>query len=245
MNWVVIPTYNEKENLEKLLMGVFVLPDIHVLVVDDNSPDGTGQLADALQARWPHLKVLHRPHKSGLSDAYREGLQAAVDAGATIVMHMDADGSHQPIALTQLLSALGDADVAIGSRYIRGGQLAIPWYRRWISSIGNLYLRLVLGPVCHDWSSGFKAWRVEALRGVLNQPWPTTGYACLVVMSWLSKESGARIREVPINFTDRQQGDSKFSLSIMLEDLWVPWKLRQSRLAQHHNEKSRPTSDSP
>lgn len=224
--WVVVPTYNEADNLADLLAGIFRRPDLQVLIVDDTSPDGTGQLAESLRARWPNLQVLHRPRKTGLSDAYREGLQMAVAAGADQVVHLDADGSHDPAVIPELLAAIATSDVAIGSRYIRGGQLAIPWHRKWISVIGNSYLRWLLGSELHDWSSGFKAWRRPALQMALAQPWPTRGYACLLVMSWLAKQSGARFTEVPIHFADRQRGASKFSLAIMLEDLWMAWKLR-------------------
>lgn len=229
--WIVVPTYNERQNLEPLLSELFCY-DAVVLLVDDNSPDGTGQAAEQLRSRWPGLQVLHRQYKTGLSDAYRAGLHYAIDHGATIIVHCDADRSHDSKILPQLLAGLEQADVVVASRYVPGGRLAIPWSRRVISLAGNWYMRLLLGRAVHDWSSGYKAWRAETLATVLAQPWTSTGYACLIEMSWLAKQAGARFAEVPLVFHDRQVGDSKFSWAIMLEDLRFPWRLRRRALSK-------------
>jgi len=231
--WIVVPTYNERANLEPLLDGIFKNPDVSVLIVDDNSPDGTGQQAELLRAHWPRLAVLHRPNKAGLGPAYHHGLQVALDRGADIVIHHDADLSHPPELIPRLVTALDQADLAIASRYIPGGAVRIALHRRWISTIGNWYLRSMLGFAVHDWSSGFKAWRAPLLQQVLQQPLQTTGYACLMEMTWYARQLGARVTEVPLEFIDRRQGASKFNARIIIEDIRMAWQLRcTTRLAK-------------
>lgn len=226
--WVVLPTYNERPNLEPMVTKLFQHPDLFVLVVDDHSPDGTGQLAETLRSRWPRLAVLHRPEKTGLGPAYRQGLSLALDRGATKIIHLDADQSHDPELIPAMINQLGTTELVVASRYVPGGAIRIPWYRQVISLVGNWYLRRLLGPELHDWSSGYCAWRAGILRQVLAQPAQTVGYACLIEMKWQAKRLLARMVEVPLMFRDRQHGQSKFSWPIMWEDLRTAWRLRRS-----------------
>ena len=223
--WIVIPTYNERQTIAILLDRLASAGPAEILVVDDNSPDGTSQLIEQLQTDNPHLHLLHRPRKDGLSSAYHQGLQAALDGGADHVIHLDADGSHDPALIGRMRQALETADMVLASRYVAGGSLDIPAHRRWISSIGNWYMRFLLGRHIHDWSTGYKAWRSQLLKQVLDQSWQTVGYACLIEMSWLALRLGGQVTEVPLRFVDRQAGESKFSLGIMLEDLRVAGRL--------------------
>lgn len=226
--WIVTPTYNERDNLHQLLAKLRQVSGVDVLIVDDNSPDGTGQLADQLATEWPRLHVLHRPGKAGLGPAYQAGFAYALERGATAVVQMDADLSHPPELIESLVRALDDHDLAIASRYIRGGRMNIAWLRQMISLVGNAYIRVLLGWGIHDWSTGFKAWRAELLRQLLTTPSRGQGYAWLMEMTWRARQAHARIVEVPLVFTERQAGASKFSLTIALEDLRLAWRLRWS-----------------
>lgn len=227
--WVVYPTYNERENVEPLLERIFAVAAWNVLIVDDASPDGTGQVAESLRSRWPQLQVLHREKKEGLGPAYRHGLREALNRGAEIVVHSDADLSHPPELIPRLIQKLEQADLVIASRYVDGGRIAIDWRRRWISTIGNVYIRSMLGWEVRDWSTGFKAWRAETLDRVLASPLRTAGYACLMEMTWWARKLGARVAEIPLDFIDRQAGSSKFTLAIVLEDIRMAWRLRRQR----------------
>lgn len=227
--WVVIPTYNERASLPPLLARLFAVGSWRVLVVDDNSPDGTGQVAEDLRGDYPLLAVLHRPGKQGLGPAYRDGLRQALDQGAEVVIHCDADGSHPPELIPRLLASLDQNDLAIASRYVAGGKIAIDWRRRWISQIGNVYIRSMLGWQIRDWSTGFKAWRAETLGKVLAAPLEATGYACLMEMTWWAQKMGGRVVEVPLDFVDRAAGQSKFTLGIVVEDIRLAWRLRWRR----------------
>lgn len=224
--WVVIPTYNERENLEPLLAELQRHFSGSILIVDDHSPDGTGQLADGLRSKYPNLEVMHRPIKTGLGDAYRAGLQFALDRGAERIVHGDADQSHPPRLIPTLLSRLDTADLVVASRYVPGGTIAIPAYRRMISLVGNWYIRGLLGRAVHDWSSGFCAWKREALQAALRRTTRTVGYAWLIEMKWRARQGGATIAEIPLVFVDRQAGQSKFSWAIMREDVSTAWRLR-------------------
>jgi len=227
ITWIVTPTYNERDNIEPLLVKLFALPDVRVLIVDDNSPDGTGQLAESCRARYPRLFVIHRPVKAGLGTAYRDGFRLALDQGAEAIIQLDADGSHDPVLIPVLLAALEQHDLAIASRYVGDGRMDIVWYRRWISTIGNTYIRFLLGWGLHDWSTGFKAWRGTLLQRVLPQPMRGTGYAWLMEMTWLARRAGGRVIEVPMHFTERRAGRSKFSWSIVWEDIRLAWELHR------------------
>ncbi len=227
--WIVVPTYNERANVKALLVRLFAVGPWNVLIVDDASPDGTGQQAEELRSRYPGLQVLHRPAKQGLGPAYRHGLGEALQRGAEVVVHCDADLSHPPELIPRLLQELDQADLVIASRYVRGGRMRIDWRRRWVSQIGNVYIRAMLGWDVRDWSTGFKAWRADTLRRVLAAPLKSTGYACLMEMTWWARKLGARITEAPLDFTDRMAGRSKFSPAIVREDITMAWQLRRRR----------------
>ncbi len=227
--WIVLPTYNERPNLEPLLTDIFRQPDLQVLVVDDRSPDGTGELAEQLRQRWSNLFVLHRPGKAGLAAAYRQGLTVALQRGAERIIHMDADRSHDPGLIPVIRRALETADLVVASRYVPGGTLAIPWHRRLISQVGNRYISWLLGGQVHDWSTGYCGWRAAALEAALAVPSPTVGYAWLIEMKWQAVQRGGRVVEVPLAFRDRTAGASKFSGRIMWEDIQTAWRLRRGR----------------
>ncbi len=228
--WIVTPTYNERENIRTHISGLrATVPQATLLVVDDSSPDGTGAVVDELATGDAQVRVLHRQQKAGLGLAYMEGLRMALAAGATQIVHLDADGSHPIDLIPSLLAALETADLAIGSRYVQGGSMHIDIFRRQVSNLGNIYIRSLLGRAIHDWSTGFKAWRRASLEGVLAVPPRAHGYAWLMETSWLAVRAGARVTEIPLVFQSRQRGESKFSLTIAKEDLQVAWRLARGR----------------
>jgi dolichol-phosphate mannosyltransferase len=226
---VVIPTYNERGNLERLVEDILrSAPAVQLLIIDDNSPDGTGQLADALARHRPQqVQVLHRPGKLGLGTAYVRGFQHALEQGFDLVFEMDADFSHDPRYLPQFLAAAQagpeGADLVIGSRYIPGG--ATPdWaaLRKVISGGGNLFARAVLGIPIHDCTSGYRCYRTAALAALQLDQVHTQGYAFQVELAYAMWQSGFRLREVPIVFADRRVGQSKMSRAIFVEGFtWV------------------------
>ncbi len=228
-DWIVIPTFNERANVGPLLTAIRRVYTGQILFVDDSSPDGTGLAVQQLAAHDPGIHLLTRPRKQGLAAAYREGLTRALQQGAQRILHMDADRSHDPRAIPELLSELSRADVVVGSRYVAGGTLDIPFHRRVISAIGNQYIQLLLGRNVHDWSSGCCAWRAPMLARALTAATTTVGYAWLIEMKWRAKQAGARMAEVPLRFTDRTEGESKFSWQIMAEDLRTAWRLHRGR----------------
>jgi len=221
--WVVVPTYNEAETIEPLVEAVRdALPQPRrVLVVDDSSPDGTGEIADRLAAQHADVSVLHRPGKRGLGPAYRAGFEAALEGGAELVVQMDADFSHDPAELPKLLAAAGGADLVIGSRYVSGGQVT-DWGpgRRAISRWGSVYARAVLGLAIQDMTSGFKCWRRAALEAIDLASVDSQGYAFQVEMTFRAHAAGFKVVEVPITFRDRRVGDSKMTGAIVLEAAW-------------------------
>lgn len=225
--WVVIPTYNERANIQSMIERVSASGDWQILIVDDASPDGTGDVAEELRNQYPHVSVLHRSKKEGLGPAYRHGLGEALQRGAEVVVHCDADLSHPPEVIPELVRRLEHADLVIASRYVPGGRINIDWRRRWISQIGNVYIRAMLGWGVRDWSTGFKAWRGPLLQKVLAAPLQTTGYACLMEMTWWARTFHGRIVEAPLDFVDRTAGESKFTAGIILEDIRMAWKLRR------------------
>lgn len=229
--WVVIPTYNERENLPALLQRVFASGPWYVLIVDDNSPDGTGQLAEELRSTYPKLFVLHRPQKQGLGPAYRDGFQEVLQRGAEIVVQCDADLSHPPELIPDLVSTIQKCDVAVASRYIHGGDARDTLHRKCISVVGNAYIRVMLGHEIHDWSSGFKAWRASMLTSVLSRPLETTGYAFQMEMLWHARRLGAQVVEKPLIFVQRVHGNSKFTARIIWENIHMAWYLRNYREA--------------
>ena len=224
----MLPTYDEADNLPRIAPQILQrLTGATLLVVDDNSPDGTGRLADAMAAGEPRVRVLHRSGKQGLGRAYTDGFRHALSAGATRVVQMDADFSHDPAYLPGLLAALDGADLAIGSRYVAGGGVR-NWgfMRRFVSRGGSMFARIVLGLSPHDLTGGFKAWRAEVLAAT---PWPmlhSGGYVFQIEMTYLAARRGARVVELPIVFVDRQVGVSKMSRRIIVEALLVVMRLR-------------------
>ena len=219
---VVIPTYNERENLPHLAAAV-LLHGYSVLVVDDDSPDGTGEVADSLAGEFSQLSVLHRAHKEGLGPAYAAGFERALAEGAGIVVEMDADFSHNPADLPRLVEAVeAGADVAIGSRYVPGGDTPDwPLPRRLISRGGNLYARLMLGIPIRDATAGFRAFRAEALRTLPYRQARASGYGFQVEMAWRAYQAGLDVREIPIVFRDREEGTSKMGTGIVIEAMWL------------------------
>ncbi|MBF0807864.1 polyprenol monophosphomannose synthase [Rothia nasimurium] len=218
----VIPTYNEKENLpvvvERLRAAV---PDCDILVVDDNSPDGTGQLADSMAAEDSHINVLHRTVKDGLGGAYLAGFDWGLEAGYDVLVEMDADCSHQPEQLPLLLQAIeGGADLAIGSRYVPGGKTKNwPLHRQILSRGANLYTRLILGTKVKDITAGYRAYRREALQKLNLEGIDSKGYVFQVDLAWRSEQAGLRIVEVPITFVEREIGSSKMDGNIIVDSM--------------------------
>jgi dolichol-phosphate mannosyltransferase len=232
--WVVLPTYNEAENLGEIAAAILAaLPAATLLVVDDGSPDGTGQLADELAAADPRVRVLHRAAKAGLGRAYLAGFRVALDGGAEWIVQMDADWSHDPAATPGLLAPLeaGAADLVIGSRYAKGGRV-VDWGmgRRLVSRGGSLFARVILALPANDLTGGFKAWRAATLAGVDFAGIHAGGYVFQVEMTYRAQRRGARVREVPITFRDRRVGQSKMSRRIIVEALVVVLQLRWEEL---------------
>ncbi len=226
---VVVPTYDERANIDELVARTLAVPGVDLLVVDDASPDGTGVRADELAAGEPRMRVLHRDAKSGLGSAYRTGLGLGLDEGYDVLVEMDADLSHDPGVLPDLLAAVRDHDVAIGSRYVPGGGVENwPLHRRVLSAGGNLYVRLLTGVPVHDATSGFRAYRAEVLEAIDLQALRSEGYSFQLetaLQAWLA---GFRITEVPIMFIERVAGASKISRTIVFEAMVrvVAWGVR-------------------
>lgn len=215
---VVIPTYNERENLAHIVPAV-THQGFRVLVVDDNSPDGTGDLASRLASEDARVSTLHRREKQGLGPAYAAGFDRALEDGAEIIVEMDADFSHNPIDLPRLVQAIGEgADLAIGSRYVPGGSTPEwPLHRRLISRGGNFYVRIMLGIEIRDATAGFRAYRAEALKKLPYRTAEASGYGFQVEMAWRAVQNGLAIVEVPISFRDRAHGTSKMGADIVRE----------------------------
>jgi len=221
--WVVLPTYNEAENLERIVGAVLErLPASgRVLVVDDSSPDGTGRIADRLASAEDSVDVLHRPRKEGLGPAYLAGFRVALDDGADRIIEMDADFSHDPADLPRLIQATEEADLAIGSRYVSGGGVT-DWgpMRRFISRGGSAYSRLALGLPVRDLTGGFKCYRRQVLETINLDTIEARGYAFQVETTYRAIRAGFRVVEIPITFKDRADGSSKMSRSIVAEAMW-------------------------
>jgi dolichol-phosphate mannosyltransferase len=230
---MVVPTYDEADNLAWIVERLRTAqPDVHVLVVDDNSPDGTGKIADELAAADDKVAVLHRTAKGGLGAAYKHGFQVALADGYDVVGEMDADGSHQPEQLHLLLDALRDADLVIGSRWVPGGSVVNwPFRRELLSRGGNLYVRLLLGVSVRDATAGYRLFRRSALEAIDLDAVESTGYVFQTDMVTRCVRLGLRVREVPIEFVERIRGDSKMSGQVAVESLRrvTTWGLRERR----------------
>jgi dolichol-phosphate mannosyltransferase len=227
---VVIPTFNEAENLPRLVSALFglPLPNLRLLVVDDNSPDGSGQIAKALaQEHRGRLSVMHRRGKLGLGTAYIQGFQLALQDGAQAVAQMDADFSHPPEMLPRLCQALAETDVAMGSRYVPGGAVDHHWpaWRKGLSAFGNLYARAILRLPVRDATGGFRVWRRETLLGMPLERVRSNGYAFQVEMAYIAYRLGYRFQELPFYFADRKWGHSKMSFRIQREAAVRVWQI--------------------
>jgi len=229
---VVIPTYNERGNLEKLARQVLAQdPELELLVVDDNSPDGTGDLAERLAAETGRVSVLHRSGKLGLGSAYREGFAKALSMGADLVVQMDADFSHDPAMIPYLFAETRQADLVIGSRYLNGVSVVNwPLRRLMLSYFASVYTRVITGLTISDCTSGFKCFRAEALKAIDLSSIRSDGYSFQIEMNYRCKEKGFRISEVPIIFIDRHAGTSKMSKKIVREAVLMVWKLKLGSL---------------
>ncbi|MEZ4861646.1 MAG: polyprenol monophosphomannose synthase [Caldilineaceae bacterium] len=242
---VVIPTYNEADNLPTMAAALLALPlpELQLLIVDDNSPDGTGAVADRLAASYnqtpplapaaparPRLRVIHRQGKGGLGTAYVKGMQQALDEGADYIVQMDADFSHSPTYIPQMLGVMlaTNADVVIGSRYVPGGTLdeGWGWWRRLLSWWANFYVRMILGLRIRDMTAGFKVWRRQALLDIGLDKIRSNGYSFQVEMAYLCEKLGYCLIEVPIHFEDRRIGQSKLDVPVKIESAWRTWQIR-------------------
>lgn len=229
---VVLPTYNEAENIGPMvdaLLGL-TIPDLNILIVDDASPDGTGDIADHLAARYPdRIAVLHRTGPRGLGRAYIAGFRQALAAGAEAIVQMDCDFSHNPADLPRLLAYIPHYHLVLGSRYVPGGSIAQDWgpERKLLSWWGNFYARLILGSRIRDITGGFRVWRRETLEGIGLDRVRSQGYIFQVEMAYICEQMGYRILEVPIRFEDRRKGQSKMNLRVQIEAALRVWQVRR------------------
>lgn len=227
---IVIPTYNEAGNIELLFETIIALhPHMHVIIVDDNSPDNTGEIADTLSDQYPSVNVIHRPQKLGLGSAYIEGFKLALSQGADLIFEMDADFSHDPIYLKNFMEAIESADLIIGSRYIDGVRVEGWNFRRLIlSKFANMFVAYTMVKPLWDFTSGYRCYRRAVLESIDFNKVKSDGYAFQIEMVYLSYKNGFRVRETPILFRERKYGVSKISRSIIWEAIWVTLKCRNS-----------------
>jgi dolichol-phosphate mannosyltransferase len=228
---VVLPTYNEIESLPLVLERLFEHnSQVNVLIVDDASPDGTGQLADQLAKADARIQVLHRDQKNGLGAAYIAGFKFGLAQGFEFLIEMDADGSHRSQDLVKLIEASTQADLVIGSRWVRGGAVENwAWHRVALSRVGNFYARTLLGVSIRDMTAGFRVFRADLVTKLIETEVTSAGYAFQIEMAWRASKSGATITEVPITFVERKFGTSKMSSAIVREALWLitRWGLKR------------------
>ena len=227
---IVIPTYNEAENLPRLVSALFALPldDLHLLIVDDNSPDGTGAIAETLAGQHPgRMGIVHRSGKLGMGTAYLEGFERALQEGAEAVLQMDADFSHPIDQIPVMVQLLPDCDFVIGSRYVRGGKLDERWpfWRKALSAFGNTYARTILGMKIRDVTGGFKLWRAATLKKMPLERVRSSGYIFQVELNYMATRMGFKPRETPIYFADRRWGKSKMNVRIQIEAALRTWTL--------------------
>jgi len=229
---IVIPTYNESDNLRNMVAALFAQPinDLHLIIVDDNSPDGTGAIADELVAERPlNIKIVHRSGKQGLGTAYAQGFQIALADGADVIVQMDADFSHSPDYVPQLIAKLDEYDVVIGSRYVEGGQVdeRWSWWRYFLSWWANqMYSRVILDIDAKDATAGFKAFRRQTLEAIDFTKIISNGYVFQVEVAYLCQKLGFKVLELPIYFEDRRIGQSKMSVPVKVEAMWRVWQIR-------------------
>jgi dolichol-phosphate mannosyltransferase len=224
---VVVPTYNERANLPTLVQQLMHYDNISVLVVDDQSPDGTGAVADELSAQHPgRMTVLHRKEKRGFGLSYVDGLTRALAGTSDVICQMDADLSHDPKQLPALIDATARADIVVGSRYVPGGAIVNwPWQRRLLSRTANIYIRSITRLGVHDCTSGYRCWRRDALARVPLTDLRSNGYSFLIEMLFKAVGLGLAVTEVPITFVERREGESKISSAVLIESAWTPWRL--------------------
>lgn len=229
MPWVVIPTYNEKDNIATMLAALAALPalPLNILVIDDNSPDGTADIIRSQQRVHSRVHLVVREKKTGLGQAYLHGFTYALEHGATAIVQMDADFSHDPLDVPRLLESLDEHDLVIGSRYSHGiSVINWPLRRLLISLAGNLYARTITGLPFKDVTGGFKAWRAAALAAIDVPSIEANGYSFQIITTFRAWRLGQRIVEVPITFTERREGQSKMNSAIIKEAIWAVWRLR-------------------
>ncbi len=228
---VIVPTYNERDNLPVLVRALMEYPEVSVLVVDDHSPDGTGALADDLAREYAgRIDVMHRTGRRGLGRSYVDGIRSVLDRPVDVICQMDSDLSHDPRHLRDLIAATDHADVVIGSRYVPGGAVVNwPLRRRWLSRFANAYIRLVTRLSPSDCTSGYRCWRRAALASVPLDQSGSEGYSFLVEMLFAASTAGLTFAEVPITFVERKQGESKLSKAVLWESAITPWRLIASR----------------
>jgi dolichol-phosphate mannosyltransferase len=224
---VIIPTYNERDNIPPLVERLVAHAGVRVLVVDDNSPDGTGHVADALVTQHAgRVSVLHRATDRGFGRSYIDGIKHAIREPVDVVCQMDADFSHDPDRLPDLIAATRGADIAIGSRYVEGGAIVNwPTRRLWLSRFANAYVRALTGMHARDCTSGFRCWRRDALAALPLDRFVSDGYSFLVEMLFVAARQGRRIAEVPITYVERREGQSKMSRAVIFESAVTPWRL--------------------
>ena len=234
---VIVPTYNERENLPVLVEALMQYANVRVMVVDDQSPDGTGALADDLARKYPgRVEVMHRTGVRGLGRSYIDGIAKAIHQDVELICQMDADLSHDPRHLPALMAAAAHADVVIGSRYIPGGAIQNwPRRRRILSRLANIYIRQITRLSPRDCTSGYRCWRRTALAAMPLERFISNGYSFIVEMLFVTSAQGSRITEVPITFIERRQGESKLSRAVLLESALTPWRLiARGRAAVKH-----------
>jgi dolichol-phosphate mannosyltransferase len=228
---VIVPTFNERENLPVLAAELMRHPNVTVLIVDDRSPDGTGDVADALAREYTgRIDVMHRVERPGLGRSYIDGIRDAITRSVDVICQMDCDLSHDPRQLPDLVAAVERADVVIGSRYVAGGRIVNwPLRRRLLSRFANVYIRLVTRLRARDCTSGYRCWRREALASLPLDRFGSNGYSFLVEMLYVAAGLGCRVTEVPITFVERRQGQSKLSQAVLVESALTPWRLIATR----------------
>ena len=224
---VIVPTYNERENLPVLVEALMQYANVRVMVVDDQSPDGTGELADDLARKYPgRVEVMHRTGVRGLGRSYIDGIAKAIHQDVELICQMDADLSHDPRHLPAMMAAAAHADVVIGSRYIPGGAIQNwPRRRQILSRLANIYIRQITRLSPRDCTSGYRCWRRTALAAMPLERFISNGYSFIVEMLFVTSAQGSRITEVPITFIERRQGESKLSRAVLLESALTPWRL--------------------